>query len=115
MPAATVAAHFTGKDPVVRKIYDRLLDRAARFGPVTEDPKQTSIHLTRGTAFAGVATKRDGIVVTLKSTSDIRSARIVKRLRASANRWYFEVKLTSPAQVDRQVTGWLARSIELSQ
>src|SRR4029079_15565095 len=115
MPAATVAAHFTGKDPVVREIYDRLLDRAARFGPVTEDPKQTSIHLTRGSAFAGVATKRDGIVGTWKSPSDIRSARIVRRLRASANRWYFDVKLTSPAQVDRQGTGWLAGSLECAQ
>ena len=115
MPTATVAAHFTGKDPVVREIYDRLVGTAARFGPVVEDPKKTSIHLTRRTAFAGVATRRDGIVVTLKSTADIRSARIVKRQRASAGRWYLDVKLTSPAQIDKQVTGWLARSIELSQ
>lgn len=115
MPPATVAAHFTGKAPVVREIYDRLIDTAARFGPVTEDPKKTSIHLTRKTAFAGVATRRDGIVLTLKSTSDIRSARIIKRQRVSAKRWYFDLKLTSPAQIDRQVTGWLAHSIELSQ
>ena len=114
MPAPSVAAHFTGKPPVVREIYDRLIDTAARFGPITEDPKKTSIHLTRRTAFAGVATRRDGIVITLKSTADIRSARIVKRQRASASRWYLDVKLTSPAQIDKQVTGWLARSIELS-
>jgi uncharacterized protein DUF5655 len=115
MPTATISAHFTGKPALVRQIYDRVVDTAGRFGPVTEDPKKTSIHLTRRTAFAGVATRRDGIVLTLKSTSDIRSARVVKHQQTSATRWYLDVKLTSPAEVDRQLIGWLAKSIALSQ
>src|SRR3954468_9464110 len=99
MAAATLAAHFTGKAPVVREIYDRLVAQAEQFGPVTQDPKKTSIHLSRKTAFAGVATRRDAIILTLKSASDIRSARIVRREQASANRWHLELKLTDPAQV----------------
>src|SRR3954447_22947948 len=107
MPTATVAAHFTGKAPVVRQIYDRLIDTAARLGPVRQDAKKTSIHLMRRTAFAGIATRGDGIVLTLKSRSDIRSRRIVKREQASPTRWYLNVKLTAPQQVDDQVAGWL--------
>ena len=113
MPVKAVEAHFDGKAPVVRNIYDRLLETAARFGPVTEDPKKTSIHLTRRTAFAGVATQRNALILTLKSPSDVRSARIMKREQASANRWYLYLKLTDPAQIDTQVTAWIKRSIEL--
>ena len=43
--AFTIGSHFEGKDDSVRRIYDRLLKEARRFGPVMEDPKKTSIHL----------------------------------------------------------------------
>jgi hypothetical protein len=115
MPAGILAAHFTGKAPIVREIYDRLVGTAEQFGPVGQDPKKTSIHLTGRTAFAGVATRRDGIILTLKSASDIRSARIIRREQASANRWHLELKLTHPNQVDEQLTGWIKRAIDLSQ
>ena len=42
--AFTVESHFEGKDDSVRRIYDRLLKEAGRFGPVMEEPKKTSIH-----------------------------------------------------------------------
>ena len=55
----SVESHFAKTDPAVRAVYQRLLEVAQAFGPVAEDPKKTSIHLTRRTAFAGVATRRD--------------------------------------------------------
>src|SRR6266516_7693014 len=45
--------------PPVRAIYKRLLNTAKAIGPFTEDPKKTSIHLTRRTAFAGIATRKE--------------------------------------------------------
>ncbi len=54
----TVAEHFEGRVPAVRAIYDRILEAAKRLGPVREEPKKTSIHLARKTAFAGVATRK---------------------------------------------------------
>lgn len=115
MPKTTLTAHFGGRDPVVREIYDRILAAAGEFGPVRQEPKKTSIHLSRKTAFAGVATRRDAIILTLKSAADIRSPRIIKREQASANRWHLEVKLTDPKQVDQQIATWLRRAIEISQ
>jgi len=113
MGVNAVAAHFEGKAPIVRDIYDRLLETAARFGPVREDPKKTSIHLTRRTAFAGVATQRKAIILTLKSPADVPSDRIMRREQASAKRWYLYLKLTDPKQIDRQVSGWIKRSMDL--
>jgi hypothetical protein len=110
----TVDSHFARKDPAVLATYRRLLDTARALGPVTEDPKKTSIHLVRRTAFAGVATRRSALILTLKSATDIRSPRIVKRDQASANRWHVEVRLEDPAQVDRQLISWLKAAYALA-
>jgi len=109
-----VDAHFAKADPAVQATYHRLLDAARALGPVTEDAKKTSIHLVRRTAFAGIATRRSSLILTLKSASDIESPRIARREQASANRWHVEVRLEDPKQVDRQLTAWLRAAYELA-
>jgi hypothetical protein len=110
----TVKSHFEGKDATVRQIYDQLLKATGEFGPVTEEPKKTSIHLMNKTAFAGVATRRSAIVLTIKSDRKIPSPRIHKSEQASAHRFHHEVKLTSPAEVDSELVKWLKDAYELS-
>jgi hypothetical protein len=110
----TVEQHFAGKDPVVREIYDRLLAEIGKFGEVTEDPKKTSIHLNRRTAFAGVATRKGSLVLTLKASQDFGSPRVKKHEQASANRWHLEVPLSSPAEVDAELAAWLKAGYEIS-
>jgi hypothetical protein len=102
------------KDPTVLATYRRLVEVARAFGPATEEAKKTSIHLVRRTAFAGVATRRSSLILTLKSATDIRSPRIEKREQASAHRWHVEVRLEKPAHVDRQLTAWLKAAYELA-
>ena len=115
MPASpSVAAHFEKKPPEVRALYDRVLATARKWGVVLEAPNTGSIHLVRETVFAGVATRKDGILLSFNSTTDLDSPRIVKRQRPSANRWYLYVKLATPKDLDREVLGWLATSWEMS-
>jgi hypothetical protein len=109
-----VESHFAKSDPSVLATYRRLLDVARALGPVTEETKKTSIHLVRHTAFAGVATRRASLVLTLKSARNIDSPRVEKREQTSANRWHVDVRLTGPAQVDRQLTAWLRAAYELA-
>jgi hypothetical protein len=109
-----VESHFAKKDPAVLATYRRVLDAARALGPLTEDSKKTSIHLVRRTAFAGIATRRSSLILTLKSATDIRSPRITKREQTSVNRWHVEVRLDTPAQVDRQLTSWLRAAYELA-
>ena len=113
-PEFTVAHHFTNRPKTIRSTYRAILKAARQLGPVREEPKKTSIHLARRTAFAGVAARRANLVLTLKSASDIASPRIRKRERASANRWHVEVELGAPGEVDREVRGWLKRAYELA-
>ncbi len=95
-------------------IYERILTVVKAIGPFTEDPKKTSIHLTRTSAFAGVATRKDALMLTIKSATDIPSPRIAKREQASAHRWHLEVRLEKPSDVDRELKGWLKKAMELS-
>jgi hypothetical protein len=110
----TVAQHFANRATTVQTTYAAIVKAARGFGPVREEAKKTSIHLVRKTAFAGVATRRAKLILTLKSASDIASPRIRKRERASANRWHLEVELATPSEVDREVRDWLLRAYELA-
>lgn len=109
-----VDEHFEGKLPEVRATYAAILKAAKKLGPVEEDPKKTSIHLNRKTAFAGIATRKTALILTLKSDTDIRSARIAKSERTSTNRWHAEVRLERPTQVDRELLGWLKKAYDLA-
>ncbi|HVQ42114.1 MAG TPA: DUF5655 domain-containing protein [Vicinamibacterales bacterium] len=110
----TVALHFAKSNAEVLATYQRLLEAARALGPVVEEPKKTSIHLVARTAFAGVATRRSSLILTLKSSEDIRSPRIERREQASAHRWHVEIRLEKPADVDRQLTTWLRAAYELA-
>jgi hypothetical protein len=107
-------SHFRGREPHVAAIYAAILKAARNLGPVTEDPKKTSIHLVRKTAFAGVATQKSALILTLKSKTKLKSPRIRKQEQASANRWHLEVRLTQPTEVDPELCGWLAAAYELA-
>jgi hypothetical protein len=110
----TVKNHFEGKDPIVRKIYDQLLKKVLQFGPVEEGPKKTSIHLNNVTAFAGVATRKNAIVLTIKSDRDLDSPRIHKSEQTSSRRYHHEVKLTAASDVDAELIAWLKAAYALS-
>ena len=110
----SVAPHFAKSDPGVKLTYRRILEAARALGPVAEEPKKTSIHLVARTAFAGIATRRSSLILTLKSANDIRSPRIEKREQVSAHRWHLEIRLADPAEVDRQLTTWLRAAYALA-
>jgi Domain of unknown function (DUF5655) len=114
MKGFTINSHFADKEPVVRVIYDRLLDTIKRFGKIAEEPKKTSIHIVNKTALAGVATRKSYLILTIKSDRKIASPRIHKSEQTSASRFHHEIRLTSPAEVDAELAGWLKAAHLLS-
>src|SRR5205807_10276579 len=109
----TIESNYEGKDSV-RRIYDRVLKQARRFGPVIEDPKKTSIHLVNRTAFAGVATRQHALILTIKSDRNLLSPRIHKSEQTSAQRSHHQDKVNSPAQADSELVNWLKDAYALS-
>lgn len=110
----TIQEHFENRVPEVKAIYAAILKAASKLGPMHEEAKKTSIHLVRKSAFAGVATRKTALILTLKSEVDLKSKRISKREQASANRWHLEIKLEAPEQVDRELVNWMRKAYELS-
>jgi len=113
-PSFTVASHFGKSGDAVRATYDALLAASRSLGPVREDPKKTSIHLVRTTAFAGVATRKDALILTLKAERRLESKRIHRAEQASANRWHVQVRLTSPSDVDAELRMWITQAYEIA-
>src|SRR5215216_7983526 len=88
--------HFVNKDPVVRTLYDQLVLLLRTFGPIEEDPKKTSIHLNRKSALAGVETRKDCLLLNIKSDHSIQSPRVVKAEQVSAKRFHHKVRISLP-------------------
>lgn len=110
----TIGQHFDRRSPRVREIYDTLVAVGREFGPVEEDPKMTSIHVNRKSAFAGIQTRRDFLILTIKARAGIESPRISKSEQASANRWHHEIKIHDSNEIDAQVVGWIRDSYAIS-
>ena len=110
----SVASHFTKSSDAVSAIYRALLDASRALGPVREEPKKTSIHLVRDSAFAGIATRKEALILTLKAERPIKSRRVHRAEQASAHRWHLEIRLTEPSEVDAELRGWLAQAYELA-
>ncbi len=114
MTEFTVSQHFEGKDPSMKSIYARILSETRKFGPVTEEPKKTSIHLVNKSAFAGIRTQKAALILNVKSAAPIKDPRFPKSEKVSASRYHQEVKLLSPADVDAFLIGWLKEAYTIS-
>jgi len=111
----SVKDHFLNKDPSVRALYDQLLSILQTFGPVAEDPKKTSIHLNRKSALAGVETRKDGLLLNIKSDHQIKSPRIEKAEQVSTKRFHHKVRISSPKDLDEELKTWLKEAYLLSE
>jgi hypothetical protein len=106
---------FVKSTPAVRATYEAILKASRALGKVAVEPKKTSIHLVRSSAFAGIATRKDALILTVKAAAAIRSPRVRRSEQTSASRWHVEFRLESPSDVDRDVRAWLKDAYELSQ
>jgi hypothetical protein len=113
----TVDSLMAGKDAVVQQIYDRLTGELRALGPVGQDAKKTSIHLTAGeggTGFAGVHPRRAGILLNVRTAAPIDSPRVRKLEQVSRSRFHNEILLSSPDEVDAELAGWLGDAYRLA-
>ena len=113
--AYTVSDHFANKDPAVRALYDQLVSLLRTFGPIEENPKKTSIHLNRKSALAGVETRKDCLLLNIKSDHSVKSSRVVKAEQVSAKRFHHKVRITSPNDFDEELKTWLEKAYVLSE
>jgi hypothetical protein len=110
----SIDSHFQGKEPQVRAIYDCLLSRLREIGPVSEAPKQTSIHLDRASGFAGINTRKSYLLLNFRTSYPVENPRITKLEQHSARRFMHTVKLEHESDVDDELMGWLRDAYEIA-
>ena len=111
----TVNDHFINKDPAIRALYDQLLKVLKTIGQVEEDPKKTSIHINRKSALLGVETRKDCLLLNIKSDHKINSPRIEKAEQISAKRFHHKLRITSAKDFDSELKGWLQEAYVISE
>jgi len=111
----SVSDHFVNKDPSVRALYDQLVSLLQTFGPIEQDPKKTSIHLNRKSALAGVETRKDCLLLNIKSDHQIKSPRIEKAEQVSTKRFHHKVRISSTGDFDEELKSWLKEAYLLSE
>ncbi len=104
---------FDKSDPAVRAIYEKLLVRVRRIGPVVAEENKTSIHLKSRAAFAGVHPLKSRLDLNIVSDAPIADPRVKKQDRVSASRYHNMVPITTPHEVDEQLLEWLTSAYEL--
>jgi len=105
---------FERSEPHVREIVATLIERALALPGTAVDPKGTCLHLNRRTAFAGLHPRRNALLLNLRSSAPIESARIRKVERASANRYHNELLVESADAIDGELMGWIAEAHALA-
>lgn len=102
------------KSPASQATYAKVITALGKVGPFEIEEKKTSIHLSHGRAFAGIHPRATGIILNLVLDAPIKNARVHKSEKVSANRHHIEFKLEDPAQVDRQLVGWMKQAYALT-
>jgi hypothetical protein len=107
--------HFAGKDPDVRRTFDRVLALIRKLGPVEVLPEKTRIALHVRMSFTALMPKRrwlDGHVVLARR---LDSPRFKKIYVVSPRNVVHEFRLTSPTDVDEEVAAWLREAYAVGE
>jgi hypothetical protein len=105
---------FAKSEPQVEKTYAAILKAVSKFGDIRAEEKKTSIHICAKTGFAGVHPRKSAVLLNIRSATPIKSERIRKLEKVSANRFHNEMLLASPKEVDAEVIAWLKAAYALS-
>ena len=105
--------HFRGRDPELRAVFDAIVSKLRKLGPVKVDPVKTSINLTAGRHLAGVTVRGTFLRVGFFAPKRIVDPRIVHVERLGPDRFGHSVVVESVADLDGQLLAWLAEAYRM--
>jgi hypothetical protein len=105
--------HFRGRDPELRDLFDELVRRLKKLGPVGVDPVKTSINLTARHHFGAVTVRGNFLRLEFVSDKRIADGRIVHVERLGPEKFAHSVVLESVGDLDEVVMTWLAAAYRL--
>ena len=106
-PLGDIDRHFSGTDPAVREIFDRILAAVEAVGPVSVLPEKTRIALHVRMSFAAFTPRRRWLTGHLVLARRVESPRFTRIETYSPHNVLHAFRLNSPSEVDGEFTGWL--------
>jgi uncharacterized protein DUF5655 len=100
-------------EPMLQRVYARLLKAVRRLGPVVEERGERSVLLRSRGGFLGVHPKRDGLDLQIVTDHAIRAARVTKVDSVSPRRFHVHVRVATEKDVDDELLGWLREAYDL--
>lgn len=105
--ARPVDRHFEGKPPELKAIFESLVRKLRRFGPVRVDAVKTSINLAGKFHFVGLRVQKNSLRLGFLLDRKIEDGRILRTINLGAKAFGHSVKLARRKDVDAQLMGWL--------
>ncbi len=103
----TLREALVGKSPQAVALFRRLAAMARRCGPAKIVPQKTRIAFQARKTFLGVRLLREAIECELALARRIEHPRFRQILSMSQGSHYHYLRISSPAELDREVTRWL--------
>jgi hypothetical protein len=100
--------HFVDRDPALRSLFDFLIRKLQKTGPLRIDAVKTSINLISRRHFGGITVRRGHLRLGFLARRPIDSARIVRREILGPNRVGHVVVVSSKNDVDAELLEWLS-------
>ena len=109
----SIDSHFVGKDSVLRQLFDFLIRKLKKAGPLRIDAVKTSINLISRHHFGGVTVRGEYLRLGFLARKPIRSARIVHSQILGPNRVGHSVLIRGKEDVDAELLRWLTDAQDL--
>lgn len=110
----TLGEALQGKSPHAVALFRKLAAMVRRFGPVKIVPQKTRIAFQGRKSFLGVRFLRDAIECELALPRRIEHPRFRQILSVSPGSHYHYQRISSPAELDREVRAWLREAYRAS-
>ena len=111
--AQPVDVHFVNRDPALRRLFDFLIRKLEKTGPLRIDAVKTSINLVSRHHFGGIMVRRGYLRLGFLARKRIRSARIVHHQSLGPKRVGHTVVVSGKKDVDTELLRWLSNAQRL--
>ena len=114
-PARELEAHFAGRPPQVRALFDAFADRVRACGPVSVIPEKTRIAFHVRMSFAVVTPRRDGLVGHFVLARRVEHPRFVKVETFSRRNHVHVFRLGDVSELDDEFQAWIAEAYAVGE
>ena len=106
--------HFSGKDPIIRAIYEKIVRVVENCGPVNISFVKNAIIIAAKSTFLAVKPKKAYVDIEFLLNEEILDFPIHKTVRVSKNKVAHFVKIENPEDIDGSVTIWLRKAYRIN-